>query len=235
MVYSKAAKPRGTMYLPLFQQIAGKKADYILYLSSWFTDVETCAKQWADSAARDIPLHLYGGVSQTHDFWKLTGGKGLGIISSSYEPMLPMTEKTIPFVKLAKAHNIPAQLHVHLAYADIYFIKQAIETAGGVDDIDKLVKAMETTEITYSLGKMAYEPTRKKPYFHSKVRVDPADPLNKTYPGVFLQVMGQFQNNGKIVYLGGSCKENEELAQKAGMGKPENYVYPAELRKREKK
>jgi len=35
-----------------------------------------------------------------------------------------------------------------------------------------------------------------------------------------------------FVYLGGSCKENEGLVE--GIGKPENYVYPAELRKREK-
>ncbi|MBW2672884.1 MAG: ABC transporter substrate-binding protein [Deltaproteobacteria bacterium] len=235
IVYSKSVKPRGTMYLPLLQQIAGKKADYILYVSSWFTDTESFAKQWADSAARDIPMQLYGGVSMTHDYWKLTGGKCLGAVSSFYEPMLPLTEKTIPFVKLAKAHNIPAQLHVHLAYADIYFIKKAIETAGGVDDIDKLIKAMETTETTYSLGTMAYEQKRVKPFFHSKVRVDPADPLNKTYPGKFLQVMAQFQNDGKIVYLGGSCKENEGLTEKIGWGKPGNYVYPAELRKRKKK
>ena len=235
VVYSKPVKPRGTMYLPLLQQIAMKKADYILYVSSWFTDTESFAKQWAGSAARDIPMQLYGGVSMTHDYWKLTGGKCLGAISCFAEAVLPLTEKTIPFGELAKAHNIPAQLNVHFAYADIYFIKKVIETAGGVDNIDKLIKAMETTETTYSLGKMAYEQKRVKPFFHSKVRVDPADPLNRTLPGVYIQAMAQFQNDGKMVYLGGSCKENEALFKKDGMGKPENYVYPAELRKRDKK
>ena len=232
IVYSKKVKPRGTMYLPLFQQIAMKKADFILYVSSWFTDTESFAKQWADSAARNIPTSLYGGVSQTSDFWKLTGGKALGMHGSFGEAMLPMTDKTIPFVKLVREHNIPAQQHVHLAYADIYFIKKVIETAGGTDDVDKLIKAMETTETTYSLGKMAYEQKRVKPYFHSKVRVDPTD-SSKTYPGVFMQPIAQFQNEGKIVYMGGSCPENEGLVE--GMGKPENYVYPVELRKRKKK
>jgi len=235
VVYSKKVKPRGTMYLPLFQQIAMKRADFILYISSWFTDTETFAKQWADSAARNIPVSVYGGVSQTEDFWKLTGGKCLGMFGSYGEAMIPLTEKNIPFVKMAKEHNIPAQQHVHLAYADIYFIKKVIETAGGVDDIDKLIKAMETTETDFSIGKLAYEQKRVKPYFHSKVRVDPADPLNTTYPGVHVQPIVQWQNDGKIAYMGGSCKENEEIAAKVGMGKPENYVYPAELRKRAKK
>ena len=235
VVYSKNVKPRGTMYLPLFQQIAMKRPDFILYISSWFTDTETFAKQWSDSAARNIPVSVYGGVSQTQDFWKLTGGKCLGMMSSYGEAMLPLTEKTIPFVKMAKEHNIPAQQHVHLAYADIYFIKKVIETAGGIDDIDKLIKAMETTETTYSLGKMAYEQKRVKPFFHSKVRVDPADPSHKTYPGVFLQPMMQWQNDGTVAYLGGSCPENKAFGEKIGMGKPSNYVMPAELRKRAKK
>jgi len=234
VVYSKNVKPRGTMYLPIFQQIAMKKADFILYISSWFTDTESFAKQWADSASRDISCSVYGGVSQTSDFWKLTGGKCLGMFGSYGENMIPLTEENIPLVKKMQQHNIPAQQHVHLAYADIYFIKKVIETAGGVDDIDKLIKAMETTETIYSLGKMAYEQKRIKPYFHSKVRVDPENPY-KTYPGVFIQPIVQWQNDGKIVYVGGSCPENEPLFEKIGMGKPENYVFPAELRKREKK
>ena len=82
VVYSKLVKPRGTLYFPILQQIAAAKADVIFYCSSWFTDTESFTKQWADSAAKDITVHLYGGVSQTMDFWKMTGGKGLGIISS---------------------------------------------------------------------------------------------------------------------------------------------------------
>ena len=233
VVYSKAVKPRGTMYLPILQQIAGTGAQQIFYVSSWFTDTESFAKQWADSAARDIPVDLYGGVSQTSDFWKLTGGKCMGMVGSFTECRIPLTDKTIPFVEMATKHQIPTQIHVHLAYADVYFLKKVIETAGGTDDVDKLIKAMETVETTYSLGKMAYETKKIKPYFHSKVRVDPADPQHKTYPGVFIQPIGQFQNGGKIQYLGGSCEENEAIFK--GVGKPSDFVMPAELRKRDKK
>jgi len=235
VVYSKKVKPRGTMYLPLLQQIAGSGAQNILYVSSWFTDTESFVKQWADSAARDIPVDLYGGVSQTHDFWKLTGGKCLGVTGSFTDCDLPLTEKTIPFVKMAREHKIPTQIHVHLAYADIYFVKKVIETAGGVDDYEKLVEAMETVETTYSLGKMAYEQKRVKPWFHSRIRCDLSDPLNKTLPGVYIQPMAQFQNDGKMQYIGASCKENEGIFKKIGAGTAKDWVMPAELRKRDKK
>jgi len=230
VVYSKKVKPRGTMYLPLLQQIAGEKADVILYISSWFAETESFVKQWADSAAREIPVMLYGGVSQTSDFWQMTGGKATGVLTTYMECRLPLTQKTVPFVEMAVKHKIPTQIPVHLAYADIYFIKKVIEKAGGVDDINKLIKAMETTEITYSLGKMAYETQKVKPYFHSRIRVDLSDPLNKSIPGVYFQPMAQFGKNGEIRYLGGSCAENELILKKAGGGTAADYRYPAELR-----
>lgn len=233
VVYNKPVKPRGTMYMPILQQIAGTGAQMIFYISSWFADTESFAKQWADSAARDIPVQLYGGVSADSSYWEMTGGKCLGIVSVVFDPHIPLTEKTIPFVELCERHQIPLAFQVHLAYADIYFIKKAIEAAGGVDDIDKLIKAMETVETTYSLGKMAYENKRVKPFFHSKVRVDPDDFQHTTYPGVYVQALGQFQNGGKQQYLGGSCKENEAICK--GFGSPSDFVMPAELRKREKK
>ena len=79
---------------------------------------------------------------------------------------------------------------------------------------------------------MAYETKPVKPFFHSKVRVDPDDPTKTTYPGVYIQPVAQFQDGGKIVYLGGSCKENEKIFE--GIGSPKNYLSPAELRKRAK-
>ena len=63
-----------------------------------------------------------------------------------------------------------------------------------------------TTE--YSLGKMKYETQKVKPFYHSRMRVDPNDPW-KTYPGYFYQLVVQFQEGGKIAYLNESCYENE--------------------------
>jgi branched-chain amino acid transport system substrate-binding protein len=220
VVYSKAVKPRGTMYLPILQEIAAKKADVIFYVSSWFTDTESYAKQWADSAAKDIPTILYGGVAQTHDYWRMTGGKALGILSNFYEGDIAFNNKTLPFIALAKKLNIPAQIHVHIAYSDIYHFKAAIEKAGGTDNIEKLIKAMEEVESTYSLGKMKYETRRIKPFFHSRMMTDPNNPYN-AYPGMFFINMAQYQKDGKISWI-----VNEK-----GNAVPGGYIPPAQLRK----
>jgi len=219
VVYSKPVKPRGTMYLPILQEIASKKAEAIWFVSSWFTDVESYTKQWADSAAKDIPTILYGGVAQTSDFWRMTGGKGLGILSNFYESEIPFTPKTIPFVQLAKKLGVPLQIHVHIAYSDIYHFKAAIEKAGGTDDIQKLIKGMEDVESVYSLGKVKYETRKIKPYFHSRVLVDPNNPYEMV-PGMFLVNMMQFQQNGKVSYI---INEKNEMV-------PGGYIPPAKLR-----
>ena len=52
-----------------------------------------------------------------------------------------MTPKTMPLMKKAQRMNIPMQIHVHIAYADIYHFKAAIETAGGTNDIKRLIKS----------------------------------------------------------------------------------------------
>jgi ABC-type branched-subunit amino acid transport system substrate-binding protein len=220
VVYSKPVKPRGTMYLPILQEIAMKKADVIWFVSSWFTDTEVYAKQWADSAAKNIPTYLYGGVGQTHDYWRMTGGKSLGMLSGFYEGDIPYTPKTLPFIALGKKLGIPLQIHVHIAYADIYHFKAAIEKAGGTDDKAKLIKAMEEVETVYSLGKMKYQTQRIKPFFHSRVLCDPKNPYYM-YPGYYLLAIAQFQKDGKIAWV---VDEN-------GKALPQNYKTPATLRK----
>jgi len=229
VVYSKALKPRGTLYLPVLQEIADKKADLIFFTSSWFTDTESFVKQWADSTAKDIPVHLLGGISQTYKFWNITGGKALGIMGTFTDlDTIPMTPKTIPLMKKAKRLNIPMQIHVHIAYADIYHFKAAIEAAGGTNDIKKLIKSMEDVTTEYSLGKMKYQTQKIKPFYHSRVRVDPNNPY-KTYPGYYYQLNAQFQKGGKVVYLNESCAENAKAMKK--FINPKAFKTPAELRK----
>lgn len=229
VVYSKAVKPRGTMYLPILQQVAESKADLIFYMSSWFTDSESFAKQWSDSAAKNIPVCFDGGVAMTKDFWRMTGGKALGVMSIFTDLDIPLTPMTIPLVKKANARKIPMQLHVHLAYADIYHIKAAVEKAKGDSNIKNLIKGMEDVETVYSLGKMKYQTEKIKPFYHSTMRVNPRDPY-KTYPGHFLLLHAQFQENGKIVYISASDTEDEKAMQK--FVNPAAYKTPAELRKR---
>lgn len=229
VVYSKPVKPRGTMYLPMLQQMAAKKPDVILYMSSWFTDTESYVKQWADSAVRDVPSHLYGGVAQTSDFWQLTGGKALGIVSSYFEGDIPYTEKTLPLIAKAKRHKIPLQLHVHLAYADIYHMKAAIEKAGGVDDIDKLITAFSEVKTTYSLGREEIETRKIRPFIHCRKTCDPYDPFTML-KGQFMLPLGQYHHNGKIKFIAATTEEDVYN----GYVDPKNYIQPAQLRKSQK-
>ena len=173
----------------------------------------------SDSAAQDIPTILYGGVSQTHDFWRMTGGKGLGIMSPFSEGDIPFTPKTLPFIELGKKLGIPLQQHVQISYADIYHFKAAIEKAGGTDNMDKLIKAMEEVETVYSLGRMKYETQRIKPFFHSRRMVDPKNPYHM-YPGVWMESVAQFQNDGKISWV-----VDEKMKAVPG-----GYIPPAKLR-----
>lgn len=229
VVYSKGVKPRGTMFFPILQEIAEKKADLIFFVSSWFTDTDAFAKQWADSAAKDIYVSFYGGVAQTYKFWDMTGGKALGTMSSFTDlDTVPMTSKTMPLMKKAQRMNIPMQIHVHIAYADIYHFKAAIEAAGGTTDIKKLIKGMEDVTTEYSLGKMKYETQKVKPFYHSRMRVDPNNPW-KTYPGYYYQLLVQFQEGGKIAYLNESCEENVKAMSK--FINPTLVRSPAQLRK----
>jgi ABC-type branched-subunit amino acid transport system substrate-binding protein len=229
VVYSKAVKPRGTLYYPILQEIAQKKADMIWFISSWFTDTDAFAKQWADSAAKDIYVSFYGGVAQTRRFWSMTGGKALGTMSSFTDlDGMAVTSKTIPLMEKAAKMNIPMQIHVHIAYADIYHFKAAIEAAGGTDNIKKLIKSMEDVTTEYSLGKMKYETKKVKPFYHSRMRVDPNNPY-KSYPGYYYQLLVQFQENGKIVFLNESCPENEKAMKR--FINPKGFKSPAQLRK----
>jgi ABC-type branched-subunit amino acid transport system substrate-binding protein len=229
VVYSKGVKPRGTLYYPILQEIAQKKADMIWFISSWFTDTDAFAKQWADSAAKDIYVSFYGGVAQTRRFWSMTGGKALGTMSSFTDlDGMAVTPKTIPLMEKAAKMNIPMQIHVHIAYADIYHFKAAIEAAGGTDNIKKLIKSMEDVTTEYSLGKMKYETKKVKPFYHSRMRVDPNNPY-KSYPGYYYQLLVQFQENGKIVFLNESCPENEKAMKR--FINPKGFKSPAQLRK----
>ncbi|MEI7996943.1 MAG: ABC transporter substrate-binding protein, partial [Methylococcaceae bacterium] len=229
VVYSKGVKRRGTSYHPILQEIAQKKADIILFVSSWFTDTDAFAKQWADSSSKDINVIFYGGVSQTRRFWSMTGGKALGTMSSFTDlDTVPITPKTIPLMEKASRMNIPMQIHVHIAYADIYHFKAAIEAAGGTGDIKKLIKGMEDVTTEYSLGKMKYETKKVKPFYHSRMRAIPTDPY-KTYPGYYYQLIVQFQEGGKIAYLFESCPENVKAMQKYLT--PKAFKTPAQLRK----
>jgi hypothetical protein len=196
VVYSKPVSARTGMWLPILDAVSKSGAEIIYCVSSWFTDTEVLTKQWADSPAKDINLYLYGGVSQTHDFWQLTGGKCLGALTASYET--PITDVNMAFVDKARKRGIPVQMHVACAYDDVYLFKKAVEAAGGTQDMDKLISSFETVAYDGVLGKDQVEMTKVPGFFHSRKCADPNSPTN-LIPGAMGIGMAQFQANGQMV------------------------------------
>jgi ABC-type branched-subunit amino acid transport system substrate-binding protein len=216
VVYSKPISARTGMYLPILDAISKSGAEIVFVVSSWFTDTEVFTKQWADSPAKDIQIYLYGGVNQTHDFWQLTGGKALGALTASYET--PITERTMPLVDKARKRGIPVQMSVHCAYDDIYLFKKAVEDAGGVNDVDKLITAFENAKIEGSIGSVKVDMSKVPGFFHSRVAADPNNP-KKIAADPMMIGMAQVQANGEFIPM-----YPEKYAQL------DKYKTPAQLR-----
>ncbi|MCK9276149.1 MAG: hypothetical protein M0P57_13790 [Syntrophales bacterium] len=127
-------------------------------------------------------------------------------------------------LETSKKYNIPMATSVLFsAYPDMFFLKKAIIKAGGVDDIDALIKAMETVEIMGPLGRLKMEETRIPPFFHQAVFLDPENPSEYAKNGLRFD-FGQFQEGGKIVLLSKPYPGVD--------GSPDFYKSPAELRKK---
>jgi ABC-type branched-subunit amino acid transport system substrate-binding protein len=234
-VYNQGTRPRMGMYLPVLESIANSGAQVIFFCSSWYTDTEVFAKQWSESSAKDIPVCFYGGTSQTYDFWSLTGGKCLGVISPFYEKQDPVTPDAIKWQQKCNDRGIPVQSNVMFAYADIYLIKKAIEKAG-TTDVEKLIPTLEGLYVE-NVGPVILQGIcgeKVAPFFHSRLDSDPKDPMSINpiyFPNKFIDPIGQFQGYNKVVMLATGYKSKESPPRYKGeYAEPEKYKTPAQLR-----
>lgn len=234
-VYDKPVRAKMGMYLPILEGIAQSKADVVFFCSSWYTDTDVFAKQWAESSAKDIPVCFYGGTSQTYDFWSLTGGKCLGAMGPFYEKEIPVTPDTVKWLKMCDDKGIPVQNNVEIAYADVYLIKKLIEKVGNTN-VEELIPALEGLYVT-NVGPVTLQGIcgdKISPFFHSRFDCDPKNPTvpNPIYlPDKLITPIGQFQGYHNVVLLGTSYKSNENPPRYKGeFAEPEKYKTPAQLR-----
>jgi ABC-type branched-subunit amino acid transport system substrate-binding protein len=234
-VYDEPVRPKMGMYLPVLESIANSGAQVIFFCSSWFTDTDVFAKQWADSSAKDIPVCFYGGTSQTYDFWNLTGGKCLGVISPFYEKEVAVTPDTIAWLQMCEAKGIPVQGNVPIAYADIYLIKKLIEKVGNTN-VEQLIPALEGLYVE-NVGPVTLQGIcgdRVSPFFHSRFDSDPNNPLLPNsifFPDKYFNPIGQFQGPDNVVLLGTGFKSSEFPPRYKGeFAEPEKYKSPTQLR-----
>ncbi|MDY0044352.1 MAG: ABC transporter substrate-binding protein [Syntrophales bacterium] len=225
VVYQKAVKYKAGMYSPLLEAIAAAGAEGIIFVGSDGNDFDVFIKQWVNSSARDLHMTLAGGCGGK--FWERTGGKTLGVISrgSCLVPLLSgeHTPEVPDVMETAKKYGLDLCAQVLTsAYPDVFFIKKAITKAGGTDDMDALIKAMEETRNVGPMGPLHFEMTRIPPFFHGAAFVDMKDPSKEHPDGIRVDLV-QFQKDGKLVHLNKPFPGVD--------GSPEYYKSPAELRK----
>jgi branched-chain amino acid transport system substrate-binding protein len=224
VVYEKPIKARTGMWLPTLEAIAKTSPDVIFVYSSWFTDVDVLAKQWADSSAKDIPILAEGGSIQGFQFWNMTGGKCLGMLTTFWENEYPVTPVFPTLVKKARAANIPLQTHVILAYSDINFLKKVVEKVGSTSDMEAIIKGYETTIGDSPIGPMGFNgDNRVDPWFHSGQIADKKNPLDFIYPETFLTPLAQWQGADSVPLIYGPPSAKSYMH-------PELYKTPAQLR-----
>jgi hypothetical protein len=238
-VYSKAVKARTGMYLPILEQIAASGAQVIFFVSSWFTDTEVFAKQWAGSSAKDIPVCFYGGTSQTYDFWDLTGGKALGCMGSFYEKEIAGTPQMLPFLELCDKNQIPVQINVPIGYGDMYLYKKLFDQVKGSTDVNVLIPAMEGLTIN-NIGILylhGFEGKKVAPFFHSRIDANPDNPREPSPQWgkdlkMWANPIGQFQGPHNVVLLAtGTESPIYPPRYKGNYAEPEKYKSPTQLRK----
>jgi len=223
VVYHKPIKYRFGMYLPILESIKAAGAEAIYYMTSWFSDDEVFVKQWAQSSARDIPIITGAGSVTFRTFDSMTGGKSAGAIGWCADEEIPITSKTIPFIRKAKARNIVLDLNAHNAYNGIYLVKRAIEKAGTADNVDAIIKALEEVEIEGTLYNFSFRAPREDIWFHGLTMCDISKfPPLEMLPGINFP-WAQWQGGGKREIIYNSAK--------VPWADPKKYKRPAELRR----
>ena len=179
--------PNTTDFTPIYNGIEALKPDLIVTGLSHVGVAPTV--QWHN---QQVPLLMTGISSQagSSTFWKDTNGAAEGVVTETAAvPGIAITPKTVPFTEAyTKRFNMTPAYSAYSTYDTFYMLKQAIERAKSTK-ADTLVKALEKTDYTGTIGRMAFYPPNDK-YAHGL----------RYGKGYFTGVMVQWQK-GKQVTL----------------------------------
>ncbi|WP_054030568.1 ABC transporter substrate-binding protein [Desulfatitalea tepidiphila] len=184
VVYYAETDIKEKMFLPMLEKAAESGADTIYWLTG-YSDTVTLTKQWAQSAAKDIDLILMSGASCYAAFWQMTGGQALGASSNWPQIEIPFTAQSRTLFEKMKEKKAGMLASTYGAYDGPWIVKGAAEKAGTVNDVGKLISALEKVEIQRGFWKWKFderhEPLKGHPYHPS--------------------LIGQFQEDGKFVLV----------------------------------
>jgi branched-chain amino acid transport system substrate-binding protein len=177
--------PDTTDFTPIFNKIEGQKPDVIITGISHVGTQPTV--QWK---SQQVPIPMFGISSQATNstFWKDTNGATEGVMYQAVSgPGVAVTPKTLPFVDafVKKYGNTPSYSG-YTAYDEVYMIADAVKRAGSTNS-DKLVDAMEKTDYTGTIGRVAFKP-----------KGDPHPHALKTGKGYITGLMLQWQDGKQV-------------------------------------
>lgn len=159
VVYETKIALNEKMFLPIFESIATSGAEYIDGWAAAYLDSTTMTKQWAQSAAKDIPLLISGGAIQLPGAWSATGGSLLGLLVGMPSTEYKLTDKTIPYMRnIVKKTGTGGTYMGQSAYDTLYLVADGIKAAGGTGDTEKLIKALEQIESVATTGNVKFQP-----------------------------------------------------------------------------
>ena len=146
--------PDTTDFTPIFRQIEAKHPDVIITGISHVGVQPTV--QWHD---QQVPIPMAGQSSQatTSTFWKDTNGAANGVITASAAaPGVAITPLTIPFTEeYQKRFGDSPSYSGYTTYDALHVIADAVKR-GGSTDPDKLVAAMEKTDMVGTVGRWQF-------------------------------------------------------------------------------
>jgi branched-chain amino acid transport system substrate-binding protein len=184
VVYEANTDIKEKMFLPILEKVAASGADTIYWLTG-YTDTVTLTKQWAQSQAKDIDLVLQTGACSYAAFWKMTGGQALGVTTSWPEINIPFNATTKQFLDKLKARKAGFLASTYGAYDGPWIIKSAVEKAGGANNVESLIKAIEGGQFQHGFWIWAFDKR------HEPKKGSPYHPMP----------WGQFQMDGRFVLV----------------------------------
>jgi branched-chain amino acid transport system substrate-binding protein len=163
VVYTSKIAVGEKNFLPIFEAIAASGAEYIDFAMSAYSDFYTLAKQWAVSAAKDIPI-FHSGVSPK--YWETTGGACLGMIGwwpsdfgAPPNPSYEVVGKTKKYITAfyERYGYAGSNWLAEGAYDDVLFFAEIVKAVGKLD-VESLIKKAEEIEVEGVRGLMKINP-----------------------------------------------------------------------------
>ncbi len=158
VVYEATLSLDQQVFSSIFERIAQSETDIIDCVVGYIDQV-SFIKQWVDSPARNIPWFFWGGIAGMPMAWDMTGGAIAGGSIGSSFVRVPITEKTIPFMdNMIGKYKVGPIFGSHTTYDTIFGYRKALEQAGDLKDINRIIKELENVRETAVLGTIGWDP-----------------------------------------------------------------------------